>query len=694
MSRLEAQFAKAGMELGEQQANYGTWFWHALSNTFHMTANARAVMGIADDAHDIEELLVNIHEDDRAEVETQLRNYLENGEPYDLTCRIRRPGGALGWIRARGHVSTDVGVPTTMAGSVEDTTHQVETLNELQCSELRFRSLIESAPFPVLITRPSDRKIQYMNEEAERLISTLGGKADSLYLPDIIRDASVYEAIREELLAKGETSDYEISLKREDGGTTWVSVKGVLIEYAGEPAAYLILYDVTERRALEDRLRVQATSDSLTGVANRAEFQKQLDFSIATSNRSGDGFALLLLDLDKFKTVNDSFGHSAGDKLLVIAAERLKRVLRATDTVARLGGDEFAIIARHLDKAYGVSVLAEKIINALSEPFDIGFASTTVGVSIGVTQYPLDKSDPEALMQHADLALYRAKEEGRGCFHLFDEELSRVVHERIELERNLHVAITTDQFFVVYQPRYDAQTRKPIASEALARWRHPEKGLVSPGAFIPLAEETGLVVELGRVVLDKVARDIARWRSDGLEVGPVSVNISAVHFANADVLEDVLTILKKYDLPPECLQVEVTESAMIEDEEAAVSQTKALAQAGIMVLIDDFGTGYSSLSYLHRFAAYELKIDRSFVSNITEPTSAILARQIVSIGKSLDLKIVAEGVETETQADFMTAIGCDELQGFLLSKPIEADAFEDLMRAASTSSVVPFKSEA
>ena len=683
------------MELAEQQADYGTWFWHVASDTFHMTSNARAVMGVGDGDYDLDRMLTTVHEDDRAEVETRVRNYLENGDPYDISYRSCRLDGSVRWLRARGHIAQGAdGAAEMMAGSVEDTTYQVETLNELQYSELRFRSLIESAPYPVLITRPRDRTVLYLNDEAKRLIASCGGQIDNLHVPDIVQDTSTYAVIREDLAARGTTSDHEIPLGLEGADPTWVSVKGVVIDYDGEPASYLILYDVTERRALEEKLRVQATSDPLTGVANRTEFQAQLNLSIAHANRSGDGFAVLLLDLDKFKTVNDSFGHSAGDKLLVIAAERLKRVLRTTDTVARLGGDEFAVIARHLDTTHGVSVLAQKIIDALSEPFDIGFASASVGVSIGVTQYPLDKGDPEVLMQHADLALYRAKEEGRGRFHLFDEELSRVVHERIELERNLRVAITTDQFFVAYQPRYDARTRLPIAAEALARWRHPEKGLVSPGAFIPLAEETGLVVELGRVVLDKVGGDIARWRSEGLDVGPVSVNISAVHFANADVLHDVLSTLKKYDLPPECLQVEVTESAMITDEEAAVSQTKALAQAGIMVLIDDFGTGYSSLSYLHRFAAYELKIDRSFVSNIMEPTSAILARQIVSIGKSLDLKIVAEGVETEAQADFMTAIGCDELQGFLLSRPVESDVFEELMRAASTDSVVALKTEA
>jgi diguanylate cyclase (GGDEF)-like protein/PAS domain S-box-containing protein len=680
----EDQFAKAGYELAEQKAGYGAWFWHQPTNAFHMTPNARAVIGIGPDTATLETMLAAIHEEDRAEVEKRVEGHLNDGEPYDLACRIRRPDGETRWIRACGHVSEDKHANGYMvAGSIEDTTFQVETLNELQQSEMRFRSLIEKAPFPVVITRPSDRTIRFYNQAAETLIDSLGKLQDKMYLPDIVDDDEIYERIRDELLATGQTSDIELPLKPKSGEPTWVSVKGVLIDYLGEPAAYIILYDVTERHALEDKLRRQATSDPLTGVANRTELLQQLNQSIATSDRSGEGFALLLLDLDNFKMVNDTLGHTMGDKLLTIAADRLQHVLRVTDTVARIGGDEFAIIARHLDKVHGVSVLAQKIIDVLSQPFTIDGKISNVGCSIGVAHYPWDKGDPELLMQHADLALYRAKDEGRGRFHLFDEELSRAVHERMELDRDLREALVTDQFFVAYQPRFDAATRQPVASEALARWRHPDKGLVSPGAFIPMAEETGLVVELGRVVLDKVCCDIARWRSDALNVGPVSVNISPIHLAVGNVLEDVFAALKKYDLPAECLQVEVTESTMITDEESAVSQIKALANAGIMVLIDDFGTGYSSLSYLHRFAAHELKIDRSFVSNVMDPTSAILARQIVSIGKSLDLKIVAEGVETEEQADFMTAIGCDELQGFLLSKPIEADAFETLMKSVA-----------
>jgi|GEM_PF-2651059 len=680
----EALFAKAGFELAERQAGYGAWFWHLETDAFHMTPNGRAVLGLGDEEASLETILARIHEEDRAEVEARVNCHLEDGKPYDLAFRINHTNGGVRWLRARGHVTRAAsGEIVMVAGSLEDTTYQVETLNNLQQSEMRFRSLIENAPFPVIITRPQDRSIQYLNHEATLLLDSLGKLKEELFLPDIVSDQEIYERIRNELFAEGQTSHIEVPLDSLNGDRTWVSVKGVLIDYMGEPAAYLILYDVTERRTLEEKLRKQATSDPLTGVANRTELLHQLEFSIASTNRSDDGFVLLMLDLDNFKVVNDTLGHSSGDKLLSIAAQRLRDVVRTTDTVARIGGDEFAIIARHLDKTHGVTVLAQKIIDALSAPFEFDGKIVTVGCSIGVTQYPMDKGDPELLMQHADLALYRAKDEGRARFHLFDEALSRAVHERIELDRDLREALVTDQFFVAYQPRYNAGSRQPVASEALARWRHPEKGLVSPGAFIPMAEETGLVIELGRVVLDNVGRDIARWRAEGLNVGPVSVNISAVHLANGSVLEDVFSTLKKYRLPAECLQVEVTESTMITDEESAVSQIKALADAGIMVLIDDFGTGYSSLSYLHRFTAHKLKIDRSFVANVADPTSAILARQIVSIGKSLDLTIVAEGVETEAQADFMTAIGCDELQGFLLSRPIDAEAFESLMRDAA-----------
>jgi diguanylate cyclase (GGDEF)-like protein/PAS domain S-box-containing protein len=678
----DVAFAKAGLELAERQAGYGAWFWNLPTDSFYMTPNACAVLGVEEGVTKFDEIMASIHEEDREEVVSRVREHLDAREAYDLAFRIRRPDGEVRWIRSRGHVSTDAeGEPAMFAGSIEDTTHQVETLNELQRSELRFRSLIESAPFPVVITRPRDKTLRYVNQRAVELLDELGKPSDTLSVPDLMSDKETYEELRAQLLAKGVTDNFEMSLQRADGTPLWILIKGLIIDYEGEPCAYLILLDVTERRELEEKLRVQATSDSLTGVANRAELLDQLEFAISVSNRTDEGFALLLLDLDNFKMVNDTRGHSVGDKLLVEASKRLHKLVRTTDTVARIGGDEFAIIARHLDQTRGVTVLAQKIIDALGEPFEIDGVVANVGCSIGIAHYPWDKGDPELLMQNADLALYRAKDEGRGCFQLFDEELSRAVHERMDLEHDLRIALDTDQFFVMYQPRFDAETREPVAGEALARWNHPDKGLISPGLFIPIAEETGLVIDLGRVVLGHVVSDIARWRDEGLDVGPMSVNISPIHLAAGCVLEDVFGALKKYDVPAHCLQVEVTESAMITDEESASSQIKALADGGIEILIDDFGTGYSSLSYLHRFTAHELKIDRSFVSNVADATSAILARQIVSIGKSLDLKIVAEGVETDAQADFMTAIGCDELQGFLLSRPIEAPAFEDLMRA-------------
>jgi len=677
----DVEFARAGLELAERQADYGAWFWNLPTDSFYMTPNACAVLGVEEGVTKFDDIIAAIHEEDRDEIATRVRARLDAREAYDVACRIKRPDGGVRWIRARGHVSTNAdGKPTMFAGSIEDTTHQVETLNELQRSELRFRSLIDSAPFPVVITRPSDKTLRYVNQQAAELLESLGKSSDTLNVPDLMSDAETYEKLREQLLTKGITENFEMPLKRDDGTPLWILIKGLIIDYEGEPCAYLILLDVTKRRALEEQLRIQATSDPLTGVANRTELLTQLEFAISISKRTTEGFALLLLDLDNFKMVNDTRGHSVGDKLLVEASKRLHELVRTTDTVARIGGDEFAIIARHLDQTHGVTVLAQKIIEALAEPFEIDGIVANVGCSIGIAHYPWDKGDPELLMQHADLALYRAKDEGRGCFQLFDEELSRAVHERMDLERGLRSALDTDQFFVMYQPRFDAVTREPVAGEALARWKHPEKGLISPGLFIPIAEETGLVVDLGRVVLDHVVSDIARWRDEGLDVGPMSVNISPVHLAAGCVLEDVFGALKKHNVPAQCLQVEVTESAMITDEESASSQIKALADAGIEILIDDFGTGYSSLSYLHRFAAHELKIDRSFVTNVAETTSAILARQIVSIGKSLNLKIVAEGVETDAQADFMTAIGCDELQGFLLSRPIEAPAFEDLMR--------------
>lgn len=679
-SPFDGSFARAALELAERQSDFGAWFWNIATDGFYMTSNARSVLGISEEANDLEGLLATVHPDDRDDVYARVRERLDARDDYDLTFRIVHDGENR-WVRARGAVTHDAsGTPTMMAGTVEDTTHRVQTLNDLQASELRFRSLLEGAPYPIVISRTRDRTLRYLNQRAEELLERLAVPATDFKISDLVNDTSISEKIRDELLATGSTSDYEVPLKLKDHSSIWFAIRGTLIEYEGEKAAYYALYDVTHRRELEEKLRTQATTDALTGLANRAELLSQLEFTTALSDRTKNGFALFLLDLDNFKMVNDTLGHGVGDKLLIEATKRLEKELRSTDTIARIGGDEFAIIARNLDKTHGVTVLARKLISELSRPFEIDGHLLNTGCCIGISLYPTDRCGPETLMQHADLALHRAREEGRGQFQMFDKALSQRMHERLEIDRDLRLALGTDQFYMVYQPRFNARTRKPVAAEALARWQHPEKGFVSPGAFIPVAEETGLVVDLGRVALDQVARDLAAWRDKGVPMGPVSVNISPEHLAAGSVLDDVMAVLTKYDLPPSALQLEVTEGTMITDEEAASSQIKELAAAGIEILIDDFGTGYSSLSYLHRFKAHELKIDRSFVNNVMDPTSAILARQIVSIGKSLNLRIVAEGVETESQAEFMTAIGCDELQGFLLAKPLSGADYEKLIR--------------
>lgn len=670
------------LELAERNGRSGSWFWDKVSDTSYMTPNARAILGLdmSVDINVVEHLMANIHPDDREYVERRVRSLFDDGQPFDLTCRICDGDGTVRWMHARAGVdASDEGELTTFAGSIDDTTDHVNTLNELQTSELRFRSLIETAAFPIIITRPSDRSLRYVNNIGREILEALDAPEGTFYIPDFVVDVSQYEALRAEILAKGYSDTHEIELRKKDGGSIWYQVRAVLIDYQGDPCAYTIMHDVTERHELEEQLRLQAATDPLTGAANRTELAKQLDFAVASCKRGAPGFALLLLDLDNFKMVNDALGHSVGDNLLNEVARRLTSLVRETDTVARVGGDEFAIVARHMETVRGASILAEKIIASLSVPFELDGVVVNAGCSIGVALHPWNDGDQETLMRYADIALYRAKDDGRGRYALFDEELSRKAHERMELDRDLRVALNEDGLSVAYQPRFDAQTHEPIAAEALARWEHPTRGPVGPDQFIPLAEEAGLIVTLERQVFGKVVDDISMWRSKGVVTGPISVNFSAAHLMSANAVDWVLNLLKERGVPASAVQIEVTESTMIKDEHSARSQTQRLADAGVQILIDDFGTGYSSLAYLNQFRAHKLKIDRSFITNLKEVANATLVKQIVSIGKSLDLRIVAEGVETEAQADFLKAIGCDELQGFLLSRPIPADEFEALM---------------
>jgi diguanylate cyclase (GGDEF)-like protein len=438
----------------------------------------------------------------------------------------------------------------------------------------------------------------------------------------------------------------------------------------------------TRLEAVNAELQHQATHDALTGLPNRVLFMDRLGREIAHADRDGHRFAVLLLDLDRFKLINDTLGHAAGDLLLSGVARRLSGVTREVDTVARTGGDEFLLLISDTRDQADLGALAGKIGKSLCEPFVVNGAQVHTSASIGISVYPADGKDVDALVAHADEAMYFAKQRGRNSFQFFNEAMSVFSQERLDLENDLRRALALNQMEVHYQPKSDVATGRISSVEALLRWRHPTRGLVSPADFIPLAEESGLILSIGEWVLRESCRQAREWQKNGIPFLRVAVNVSPVQFRQSNFLQAVHSALVDFDLMPQYLEIELTETTVMGNAEDSVQILEQLSRLGVVVSIDDFGTGYSSMSYLRKFPIDKLKIDRSFISELTtNAADASIVQAIISLAHSLRLKVVAEGVETAEQLQRLRELGCDQYQGFYRSAAIPAREVEQAIRA-------------
>ncbi|RQP26759.1 bifunctional diguanylate cyclase/phosphodiesterase [Piscinibacter terrae] len=436
----------------------------------------------------------------------------------------------------------------------------------------------------------------------------------------------------------------------------------------------LQLAQYEQRKHAEQALRYVATHDSLTGLSNRATLQRDMARAIKRSNRHQKRFAVMFVDLDRFKRINDTLGHGVGDALIKACAERLSGVLREDDAVARFGGDEFVLVVENLSKASDAAVVAEKVLACCAEPFVIDGRELNVSASIGVSVYPEDGTDGETLLKNADTAMYRAKDKGRGGHEFYAAQMNAQGTERLMLESGLRRALERNELEMHYQPKMDLRTQRIVGVEALMRWRHPVLGMVSPAQFIPIAEETGLIVPMGLWALRTACAEARDWQSRGLPPVQMSVNLSVRQFASDSLVEDIAGVLNETGLNPELLELEITESVMMKSPETTAQLLQQIRRLGVGLAIDDFGTGYSSLSYLKRFPLTTVKIDRSFVNDLSQdPDSQALADGIVTLAHGLRMKVVAEGVETAEQLAYLRAHGCDEIQGYWLCKPMPAE---------------------
>jgi len=434
---------------------------------------------------------------------------------------------------------------------------------------------------------------------------------------------------------------------------------------------------ILQLNTARERARHLATHDQLTGLANRALFHDRLSQAVAAARRSRQKIAVLFVDLDGFKSINDTLGHAVGDGLLRGIARRITSCLRETDTAARLGGDEFAILLTNLGTELDASMVARKLLATLGEPLQFRQQSTTIRCSVGIASFPRDAQDAEALLKRSDTAMYHAKQRGGNRFDFYSEDMNAAIQRRVALEERLRTALDQNEFLIHYQPQFDLTRGRIIGAEALLRWKHPELGLVAPGHFLPIAEETGLIVPLGDWILRTACEQNARWNKTGHRGLRVSVNVSSQQFLEPGLADVVKSALDESGLAPISLELEITESSLLRDVEVTVNTLRRLKDLGVRLAIDDFGTGYSSLAYLKRLPIDVLKIDQSFIRSLTtDPADATITQTIVQLAAGLNLTTIAEGVETLEQLLLLGSYGCSRMQGFLFGKPAPAQVFE------------------
>jgi diguanylate cyclase (GGDEF)-like protein/PAS domain S-box-containing protein len=634
-----------------------------------------------------------VHPDDRQAVIEAVTATFNGGAPHALDFRVVLADGTERWLHLRGDITERLdGEPVTMAGTIQDVSERRRSEDairrsqgELQHALSLLTATLDSTADGILVVdmdgkvTSSNRQFAEMWRLPEEIVASKDDFATLSYVMGQIVDPDGFHAKVRELYAHPEAESYD-SIAFKDGRVfeRFSRPQRVAGEIVGRVWSFR---DVTEHTRLEAELAHQAFHDSLTGLANQALFRDRVDHALARLSRSRGHLAVLFLDLDNFKHVNDSLGHTSGDLLLGSVTARLLGSVRPADTAARMGGDEFAVLLEDLADPADAVEAAERIIAALQDPFLIEGNEVVATASIGVAHAGSGITG-EQLLANADLAMYTAKGRGKGRCEVFESEMHTAAVERLQIEADLRRAQARGELVVHYQPIVELASGRTTGVEALVRWQHPTRGLLGPGAFIPLAEENGVIDEIGRWVLTEACRQVQQWRVEYEDtVLSASVNLSPRQLLDSGLDATVAAVLQETGLPASALTLEITETAMMRDTEAAIRNLAALKALGVKLAVDDFGTGYSSLAHLQRFPIDVLKIDRSFVSTIESgPEASSLARAIVRLAQTLHLIAIAEGVETAEQQETLRALGCHLAQGYYLARPLPADQLAALLR--------------
>lgn len=605
--------------------------------------------------------------------------FLEHGG-RELEVRRRRKSGEIFWASLQLSLLRDeLGEPSGLIGYLSDITSRIENEKTMRLQSHIFEHSDES----ILIT-DAQRRILSVNPAFTEITGyterEVIGRTQSLLRSDR-HPAKFYEDIWARVEQDGSWHG-EVWSRRKNGEEFpgWASIS-LVKNRDGQISNYFSIFtDITERKKAEERIHYLAYYDGLTGLPNRAMLYKLIDQALVEARRNRLHGAILFIDLNRFKPINDTLGHAIGDQLLQQVAERLRAAVRNEDVVARLGGDEFIVALFDITRREHAAVVAQKVLAALDPPFHVEAYEFKIGAAIGISVYPRDGFDTESLLRMADIAMYRAKKNGADGYAFYSHEMNQRALDHMKIETGLRHALDNHELLLHYQPKVDIESGGIVGAEALVRWLHPERGMVSPAEFVPIAEESGLIVRLSAWVLDAALRQARLWRDAGLPPTKIAVNLSARDFSPS-LAERVQAKLASHDVPPEWLELEITEGMLTHSSDEVIAMMDSLTALGVTLALDDFGTGYSSLAYLKRFPIDTLKIDQSFVRGIPhDGNDGAIAGAIVSMAQRLGHRTIAEGVETLAQFAFLRSLGCQEIQGYLFSPPVPPDKFETMLR--------------
>ena len=680
----DLQASEETLRLAIETTQDGIWDWDLRSNTIQYSPGWARLLGYTHDEATTDYAFWDskIHPDDRDETLAAVHDHLQGrSSSFAVEHRLRTKYGDWKWVLGRGRVvewAAD-GTPVRVVGDTSDISYRRQSEEQLRLAATVFDNIREA----IMVTDASRRIVRVNKAFADTTgfsaADAVGQDHRILYSQHQDDDAyaRIWGAVNDTGHWKGEIANLR---KNGDSYPAWLGITAVYDTYGNITHYVGILSDISEIKINEARIEHLAHHDPLTGLPNRILLNDRLERALAAARRQRSMVALLFLDLDHFKVTNDSLGHVIGDKLLQSVSARLQECVRGTDTVSRQGGDEFLIVIGELQDVDTAGRVARKILERLSEPFNVEGHNINTSFSIGVSMYPGDGQDFASLLRKADTALYHAKQGGRNNYHFFTESMNASVFDRMQLENRLRQALSNNELSLVFQPLVDLRTGQTVGAEALLRWHNSELGNVSPARFIPIAEEAGLITTIGKWVLHEACRQLRLWQQAGLPSIVMAVNISAVQFKRDNLVETVAEVLRESGVPPDCLELELTESALMQESERVLDVLQRLKALGVSLSIDDFGTGYSSLSYLKRFSVDKLKIDQSFVRDLAaDSDDAAIVLAVIQLGHSLKLRTIAEGVETQDQLNFLRENGCHEAQGYFLSRPIPAEEFALLL---------------